>query len=347
MKNPYKFLLILSLSLVYLVIAAGSIVRMTGSGMGCPDWPKCFGYLIPPTEKSQLEWKPLNSYKKGQIIIVDQTLKVASFDFVSGDYFKNKNWRPYTKHDYAVFNATHTWVEFINRLLGVFAGLSTLALFIISFGKIKKDTLVTFISFLIILGMGFQAWLGKTVVDSNLLPFKITLHMGMAFIIVFLLIILLYRENKPQKKISYNITLKFLVVLGTVLTIFQIGMGTQVRQYVDEQIHDWGLNNPLKWLIEAPIIFYIHRSFSLLVLTTNGLIAFMLYRIKHYPIEFLGILFFIMLEIITGILMYYFDFPFSSQPIHLLVASLLFGAQSYFMIRIFKNDLQNSSYFRR
>ena len=154
-------------------------------------------------------------------------------------------------------------------------------------------------------------------------------------------------ENKPQKKISYNITLKFLVVLGTVLTIFQIGMGTQVRQYVDEQIHDWGLNNPLKWLIEAPIIFYIHRSFSLLVLTTNGLIALMLYRIKHFPIEFLGILFFIMLEIVTGILMYYFDFPFSSQPIHLLVASLLFGAQSYFMIRIFKNDLQNSSYFRR
>ena len=130
--------------------------------------------------------------------------------------------------------------------------------------------------------MGFQAWLGKTVVDSNLLPFKITIHMGMAFIIVFLLIILLYRENKPQKKISYNKSLKFLVVLSTALTIFQIGMGTQVRQYVDEQIHDWGLNNPLKWLIEAPIIFYIHRSFSLLVLITNGLIAYILYSCLLY-----------------------------------------------------------------
>ena len=92
MKKQFTIASKASLVLVLLVILAGSLVRMTGSGMGCPDWPKCFGYLIPPTEKSQLEWKPLNSYKKGQIIIVDETLKVASFDFLSGDYFKNQNW---------------------------------------------------------------------------------------------------------------------------------------------------------------------------------------------------------------------------------------------------------------
>ena len=42
------------------------------------------------------------------------------------------------------------------------------------------------------------------------------------------------------------------------------------------------------------------------------------------------------LEIFTGIAMYYFDFPFSSQPLHLLFASLLFGAQSYLLFHIFQ-----------
>ncbi len=57
---------------------------------------------------------------------------------------------------------------------------------------------------------------------------------------------------------------------------------------------------------------------------------------------FICIMLFIGLEILTGIMMYYFKFPFSTQPIHLFLASLLFGAQSFFMIRIFKKyDFQN------
>ena len=74
----------------------------------------------------------------------------------------------------------------------------------------------------------------------------------------------------------------------------------------------------------------------------NSFIGFRLLKNGTIPFVFKCIILFIGLEILTGIMMYYFEFPFSTQPIHLLLASLLFGAQSFFMIRIFRQyDFQN------
>ena len=136
-KNYHKIAKI-SLVLVYLVIIAGAVVRMTGSGMGCPDWPKCFGQYIPPTNESELQWQPNQEYKKGQVIILNETLQVAKNDLKTSTIFEVNNWENYTKHDYAKFNPWHTWIEFINRLFGALAGLGTLVLAIASFGYWKK-----------------------------------------------------------------------------------------------------------------------------------------------------------------------------------------------------------------
>ncbi len=342
MKKTYNFLLIFSVILVYLVIAAGATVRMTGSGMGCPDWPKCFGYIIPPSDRSQLDWKKRHNYKKGQIIIVNESLYVAINDFTSTKIYNSQNWVAYTKHEYSVFNSTHTWVEFLNRLLGAVTGFVTLLLFITSIFKFKKDYLKTLFSFFVILGMGFQAWLGKLVVDSNLIPFKISTHMGMALLIIFLLVFLLERENQSKIDFPKKKSFKILILLSLILTVFQIGFGVQVREFVDIQTDYLGLKNKSNWLLKAPILFYIHRSFSLVVLALNSFLGIKLLKNGTIPLVFKCIILFIGLEILTGIMMYYFHFPFSTQPIHLLLASLLFGAQSFFMIRIFRQyDFQN------
>ena len=330
MENSFIKSVKVSLIIVYLVITAGAIVRMTGSGMGCPDWPKCFGYWIPPTERSQLDWKSNQLYSKGQVIILDEELRVAKSNFNSTLDYNPKNWEFYTQHDYALFNPYHTWIEYINRLLGALAGLAVLVMTVLSFLLKKKKKIIPIISFFILMAMVFQAWLGKIVVDSNLLPYRITIHMFMALLIVFGLIILLFMSRRKIRPIPASRLMKIFALSAAALTLFQIGLGTQVRQFVD-------LKMDLKvsqWLDPAPLKFYFHRSLSLVVLAVHLTLFWMLHKININLRVFNQILGLIGLEIFTGILMFYLDFPISSQPLHLIIAALLFGAQSLFIFRI-------------
>lgn len=198
MIKNFKTTIITSFILVLLVIFAGSMVRMTGSGMGCPDWPKCFGYLIPPTTEKDVFWKSNFNYKKGVMILRNEKFYSAKIDFLSSNEFILSNWLEYTKHDYNEFSVMNTWFEFINRFIGAIAGLSTLIMFLFSFNFLKTKPGITIMSFIVVLSMLFQAWLGKLVVDSNLSPYKITVHMLMA-IVILSLIIFIYKKSDVRK----------------------------------------------------------------------------------------------------------------------------------------------------
>ena len=180
----------ISLVFVHLVILAGSVVRMTGSGMGCPDWPKCFGYTIPPTDIDQVTWKPDQTYATGQMIVFEEELLVAQNEFTSKGSIDITNWKAYEKHDYAIFNPFHTWVEFINRLIGALTGLPVLILAFLTFlyARRTKKWAIFALGFATLFMLGFEAWLGKLVVDGNLIPGSITIHMFGSILIVFLLL---------------------------------------------------------------------------------------------------------------------------------------------------------------
>ncbi|MBM4151837.1 MAG: heme A synthase, partial [Ignavibacteria bacterium] len=141
--------------LVILVIAAGSIVRSTQSGMGCPDWPTCYGLIIPPTSADQLP---------------AQYQELYANDGIPAD----------------AFDATKTWIEYINRLLGALLGLSVLVQVGIAFMQ-RKQYPSRFLGSLVLLFLsGFQGWLGALVVSSNLAPYRITIHMMVAFVILMI-----------------------------------------------------------------------------------------------------------------------------------------------------------------
>ncbi len=320
------------LVLIYLVIIAGSVVRMTGSGMGCPDWPKCFGYLIPPTERAQLEWQPQREFKKGQIIIVDESLQVAQQDFTTAREYNAANWTPYTKHDYALFNAFHTWTEYINRLIGALSGFPMLLLFFLSLLYLKKDWRYAALSATGLFLLGFEAWLGKLVVDGNLIPGSITIHMLGALSIVAVLTVMLGFSNRQRlQQLSSTPLFRNLLWIAVILTLVQIILGTQVREQVDH-LQKTGLARQ-EWMENLDWLFYVHRSFSLLVLGVNAWLWYLNRQFKLGHSFLTPLMVILLVEIIAGIILAYFHLPKAAQPTHLLLGAMLFGLQWYGVVR--------------
>ncbi len=342
MKKKFPFITKTALILVYLVIVAGAVVRMSGSGMGCPDWPKCFGYYIPPTNISELTWEPSHEYLKGQVIIRGEKLLVAQSDFVSTQNFEEKNWTVYTKHDYAEFNPTHTWVEYINRLCGALAGLACVVMAFASFSFWKKNKKITLLSFLVVFLMGFQAWLGATVVYSVLNPVKITIHMVMALVIVCVILYILHlATEKISIKRKFDKVFDSVLIISLILTLTQIILGTQVRQFVDEQVKLLGYKRMAEILQDPIIGFYVHRTFSFVILAVNIILISRNRKLQLGYKKINWVLWFLGLEILSGISMYWYDFPFGSQSIHLVIASLLFGTQFYLVLESKRAEKQS------
>ena len=160
--------------------------------------------------------------------------------------------------------------------------------------------------------------------------------MVMALVIVALLLYLLQisQKNIPQYKSTRQF--KMLLLLALALTVFQVILGTQVRQFVDGQVELVGYDAPQKWLENPDIYFYLHRSFSILVVLLNVLLWYF-NRKRGYGFSKLNwVMLLLFVEAGTGIAMYYLDFPFLSQPLHLVIASLFFGVQFYVVLEAFK-----------
>jgi len=327
---------------IFLVIIAGSIVRMTGSGMGCPDWPKCFGHIIPPTMESELAYTAGKEFNKGQMVIQDEALWVANKKFVATDLFNLKDWTKYTKHDYAKFNALHTWIEYINRLFGALLGLFALIMIVLAARKRKVNSWFIILSIFQLFLILFQAWLGKLTVDTNLNPYMITYHMMGVTVMIIVQLALLSLINKEIKgvdsKTKTTFLTKFFSALAVVLMFIQIVLGTQVRQQTDVMFKS---GTPRELIPEGfDWVFLVHRSFSILIVVS---LVYLFLKLKSIPKFKRPLVFLVSLtlaEILFGIILYYFEMPAFAQPIHLLLSLLLYA----FFVEVYIRQLPKISY---
>jgi cytochrome c oxidase assembly protein subunit 15 len=328
-----------TLVLLYLVILAGSVVRATGSGMGCPDWPKCFGYYIPPTEQSQIEFQPNHDYNKGMMIIANDTLWISTEHFTSAESFDRAHWKKYPKHDYAEFNPAQTWTEYINRLCGALSGLASLVMLYYAFARRRHDAASLWLvigHFIVLL---FVAWLGKVVVDSNLKPVTITLHMLCALIMVFLMITVRVRARALAgvfARVSISKGMRLVLWFSLVFTLAQIVLGTQVRQQVDALVKASLDGSRETWIATLTSRYTVHFTMAMVLTGLNIFIWLRLrnqFNVPQAKTLLTASLLVVFVTYGAGVIMHRFAVPAMVQPVHLLGAMVLAGVQFGLILR--------------
>ncbi|MEQ8471027.1 MAG: COX15/CtaA family protein [Marinoscillum sp.] len=310
---------------VYFLILVGGIVRSMGAGMGCPDWPKCFGSYIPPANESLLPENYEEIYVASRVkknARLANTLDALGFEQLADRVSNDPGIRSVT-----TFDVQKAWVEYINRLVGVVIGFLIILNIVFAFKFWSTDKRIVVLSVLSFILVVFQGWVGSLVVSTNLLPGFISFHMMLALLLVALLIAQRMLMNRGQTKISG----KPLIAALMVLFLVQIAFGVQVREEIDLVKHLSGLVRS-EWLEEVGMIFYIHRSYSLVIVGLVGLLVYQNWKQAKMTMALKSLIGVIGLEIVLGIVLAYFGMPAFAQPLHLLLGTVAFGVIFYLFL---------------
>ncbi len=279
----------------YFAIFMGGLVRVSGAGLGCPDWPKCFGRWFPPTNISQL---PPN---------IDPSL----------------------------FNMTLAWIEYINRLAGVVLGLLILVMALWAIKSYRKIPRILIPSIIAALLVAFQGWQGGQVVTSELRQLYVSIHMGLAFIIVSIMIYITqqaYYVDSPddEKGATYPKGISLYIVILWVLTMVQVIMGTEIRSLLEYIPKRFPLLPSSEWLGKTGAIVYIHTLLGVSIAVGAWQTATKIFKESTAPSAIVrtgarGIMLLALLQVLVGAVLSIVGLPEIMRIFHLWIAALLIG----------------------
>lgn len=330
-KSLFLKINIITLGSVFVLILVGSIVRSLGAGMGCPDWPKCFGEYVPPTSNEGLPSNYQEIFKDQRIKKNERLARTfASLGYAELSEKITNDPSILKEHD---FDVTKAWIEYINRLVGVLIGLLVFLNMIFAFGLRKENKWIPFFGVFIFVLTGFQGWVGSLVVSTNLLHGFITFHMILALLIVALLIVMNLKARDVQRTPSKP--LFWLSLILFLLFIPQIFLGTDVRGIIDDLISTDVIRS--SWADSLTTSsFYFHRSYSWVLLIGAAAIFYLGKKNNLSAImpSACALLLLVGCAMIIGVGMTWFSFPFWLQPLHLIVATGIFSLLFYLTLRL-------------
>jgi cytochrome c oxidase assembly protein subunit 15 len=281
--------------ITYLLILVGSLVRVSGAGLGCPDWPRCFGSWIPPASAADLP----------------------------------------PQFDASQFNPTLMWTEYLNRLLGVTVGFSILATAISAWRHHRHDRRILWTTIAAFVLVGYEGWLGGRVVAHELAPWIVTAHLIVAIVIVQLLLYATFTAFRPLgDPLSGGLTptagWPFIALI--LVTLVQAGFGTQVRGTIDDALDDGVARDAA--LATVGRLDYLHRDLAFVVLIGATLLTLWLMTRRSPAVSWAYVVLALAVtQIMVGVVMAYGSLVPAAQVAHLTIASLLLGAETVLWLK--------------
>lgn len=307
--------------------------------MGCPDWPKCFDRLVPPTCACQLPPDAetrLNAKREEKLEKFAQLLDKLGMGDKAIDLRKDPRLRVHEP-----FSPVKAWIEYINRLYGALTGIFTVLMFVSAFQFLRSRPLVFWLSLAGTVLIFFNAWLGSKVVVTNLLPGLVSLHFMLSFAAVVFIMAALRFEKAINPKLLPGENLYTWIGLA-VLSLLQISLGALVRERVDLLEQYGQLTQENGWLNMAAMgnLFLLHRALSMLVLGVHAWIWWKAFRNKESNRRYMNLLHLIMVlfvvQISTGALNTVYPFPVVARALHILCGSICFGIQVHFLLQLMR-----------
>ncbi|MEW6024399.1 MAG: COX15/CtaA family protein [Pseudomonadota bacterium] len=319
--NKYRKLVWVMAFLTFDLIVFGGFTRLTDSGLGCPDWPGCYGAANP--------------------FIAHEQIAAAEALMPTGPVTKVK-----------------AWIEMIHRYLAMGIGVLIMALMFQSirqWRKTKQDAFKPAMPVALFLFVCVQGAFGAWTVTLKLQPVIVTIHLLLGMALLAMLVWLGGREDylmkppAPSRDIAGLKGLRMLALVAAVVLVVQIALGGWVStnyatlacdefplcdgKFIPEMDFEHGFTlwrelgktaaGHYLQFSALVAIHWVHRNFAVIVTIVLGLAAWRAMRQPQLRKTGKMLAAVLLAQLFTGVATVFFDFPLAIAVLHNAGAALL------------------------